>query len=490
MSKTLAIYWSRRDFRLTDNQALSRAASFAKESKGQVLPLFVLEDYMKKDDFPAPARHVLSHALPLFFEQYVHSLVLEGKGARTINLVVKKFEQEGYDVHVFVNEDVYPDFYIQIEKIKKNNISIEVCTDRISVSKETKTGAGNIYSIFTPFKNAVWGEFVSREPLPRVDPKKIPYFEKPEKLFLHAIPCNGAELEKLFSKKRNFTAGGAQHDIDSQIDEAQDLSAWYMSEDEALKGFKAFLEKNVDEYKNKRDFLATEGTSKMSLALAWGFVSAGTLCSCIKTHYNASFDNPHSLRHEGATHYISELIWREFYGYLLYHYPHLMHTEFQEKFRGKIRWQENKEGHRRFALWMRGETGYVIVDAAMKQLAKCGWMHNRARMIVSSVLTKNLGVDWRWGQEYFRAMLIDLDEASNNGGWQWGASVGADPKPIRIFNPYLQAKNYDADSAYQKKWLPSERLVLQLPPLVEHKDAREDALTRYGLSEKGGVRYF
>jgi deoxyribodipyrimidine photo-lyase len=226
----------------------------------------------------------------------------------------------------------------------------------------------------------------------------------------------------------------------------------------------------------------------MSLALAWGFVSARTLCLLIKEYYNTSFENPHSLRHGGATHYISELIWREFYGYLLHHYPQLMHTEFQEKFRGRIRWQENKEAHKRFVAWMRGETGYAIVDAAMKQLATLGWMHNRARMIVSSVLTKNLGVDWRWGQEYFRAMLIDLDEASNNGGWQWGASVGADPKPIRIFNPYLQAKNYDADGGYQKKWLPPERLVLELPLLVEHKRAREDALARYGLSKKGGVR--
>jgi deoxyribodipyrimidine photo-lyase len=261
-----------------------------------------------------------------------------------------------------------------------------------------------------------------------------------------------------------------------------------MSEGEALKAYKAFLKNSIDEYKNKRDFLSEQGTSKMSLALAWGFVSARTLCLLIKEYYNTSFENPHSLRHGGATHYISELIWREFYGYLLHHYPQLMHTEFQEKFRGRIRWQENKEAHKRFVAWMRGETGYAIVDAAMKQLATLGWMHNRARMIVSSVLTKNLGVDWRWGQEYFRAMLIDLDEASNNGGWQWGASVGADPKPIRIFNPYLQAKNYDADGGYQKKWLPPERLVLELPLLVEHKRAREDALARYGLSKKGGVR--
>jgi deoxyribodipyrimidine photo-lyase len=130
---------------------------------------------------------------------------------------------------------------------------------------------------------------------------------------------------------------------------------------------------------------------------------------------------------------------------------------------------------------VQGKTGYPLVDAAMMQLAKTGWMHNRTRMVVASVLTKNLGVDWRWGQEYFRAMLLDLDEASNNGGWQWGASVGADPKPIRIFNPYLQAENYDPQNIYQDKWLGAENID-STPPLVPHKQAREEALIRYGLS--------
>jgi deoxyribodipyrimidine photolyase len=110
-------------------------------------------------------------------------------------------------------------------------------------------------------------------------------------------------------------------------------------------------------------------------------------------------------------------------------------------------------------------------------------MHNRARMIVASVLTKNLGVDWRFGQEYFRAMLIDLDEASNNGGWQWSASVGADPKPIRIFNPYLQAETYDAKEIYQRKYLPASYFEHPPKPIIEHKTARVEALKRYGLSE-------
>jgi deoxyribodipyrimidine photo-lyase len=240
----------------------------------------------------------------------------------------------------------------------------------------------------------------------------------------------------------------------------------------------------MSEYKDNRDGLSTKGTSKMSLALAWGLISARTLVARIQEHYGESFDNPFSARvDQGAIHFISELIWREFYKYLFFHTPSLMHTEFQARFRGTIAWIGDSEARSRFTAWITGKTGYKVVDAAMMELAHTGWMHNRARMIVASVLTKNLGVDWRWGQEYFRAMLIDLDEASNNGGWQWGASVGADPKPIRIFNPYLQAENYDSDGTYQKKWLGEERYLEVEEPIVAHKDARAQALQRYGLSE-------
>lgn len=488
MKEHMVIYWSRRDFRMIDNQALSRAVAFAKENKGHVLPLFVLEDYMREASFPTPQRYVIAHALPHFFDKFEHSLCVKGKGAASVERVVKIFEKQGYTVKVFVNEDVYPDFYKQIKKLTTKGVDIQVCADRIRINKDVRTGAGNIYSIFTPFKNVVWADMVMREPYPTVDPKKIPYAKVSADQFTHTFECTTEALQKLFSKENTVTIADVVYNIPEITQEVQDLSGWYMNEEGALKNFKIFLKEKSHEYKKERDFLSLESTSKMSLALAWGFVSSGTLIALMKAHYGESFENPLSSRNESARHYISELIWREFYGYLLYHYPQLMHTEFQEKFRGKIRWASEKQSRARFLSWVKGETGYAIVDAAMKQVAKSGWMHNRARMIVASVLTKNLGVDWRWGQEYFCAVLIDLDEASNNGGWQWGASVGADPKPIRIFNPYLQAKNYDTDGAYQKKWLSPERLVLELPPLVEHKNAREDALARYGLDTKNGAR--
>jgi deoxyribodipyrimidine photo-lyase len=272
-----------------------------------------------------------------------------------------------------------------------------------------------------------------------------------------------------------------------------------VNEKEALARFEYFLESDeLDNYNNNRDSLELDAetddrdghaysgkTSKMSVALAWGLVSSRTLLSMMQKYFGESFDNPFSNRvSQGALTYISELIWREFYRYQMFHRPELFNTEYQKRFLGTIVWEKDKIALERFIAWIKGETGYGVVDAAMKQIAETGWMHNRSRMIVASILTKNLGVNWRWGQEYFRAVLIDLDEASNNGGWQWGASVGTDPKPIRIFNPELQAKNYDESRAYQTKWLGGESF-LHAPriPIVEHKVAREEALRRYSLDK-------
>jgi deoxyribodipyrimidine photo-lyase len=291
------------------------------------------------------------------------------------------------------------------------------------------------------------------------------------------------------SKHRHFSAGGVVIDL-GELTPLPTFTNWYTCEAEALVHFKNYLEGgDLDSYKENRDSLEKDAdgigkTSKMSLALAWGLVSSRTLIKMIKNHFDEPFDNIFSNRvSAGALTYLSELVWREFYRYQLFHRPDLMQTEFQVKFQGTINWEQGVLAMERFIAWIKGETGYPVVDAAMKQIAATGWMHNRSRMVVASILAKNFGVDWRWGQEYFRAALIDLDEASNNGGWQWGASVGADPKPIRIFNPELQAKNYDASGAYQAKWLDVNVIQTPIVPLIEHKDAREEALQRYGLSK-------
>jgi deoxyribodipyrimidine photo-lyase len=485
MKTKLSVHWSRRDFRLNDNPALTEAIHYAASEGAELLPIFILEDYMTEASarfqFGWPSRKFLSRALPIFAEKFKQFTIVKGKAAESLINLSKDF-----DIKVFVNEDVYEDFYKQIAKLEKNNIAVEVLIDQLTVNRETVSGSGNYYSVFTPFKKNVWLDFTTKtKVLDKVNLKNVNFIsEENLKNVHHKIEINEENIWKQFSHKRLFAIDNANFDIDEMLEFTTDLSEIYTCEDSAVKHYKDYLEHKMDAYKDKRDSLSEDGTSKMSLALAWGLVSARSLTKMLQEHFDNDFSNPFSTStSDGAKHYISELIWREFYKYLLYHNPKLMHEEFQVKFRGTVKWASGAVAVSRFESWIKGETGYKIVDAAMMQLAKSGWMHNRARMIVASVLTKNLGVDWRWGQEYFRAMLIDLDEASNCGGWQWGASVGADPKPIRIFNPYLQAENYDKQNIYQKKWLSDADFYFGPEPIVPHKDARQDALRRYGLSE-------
>ncbi len=493
MKSPLVIYWSRRDFRLADNPALLAALLHSKKENIPFLPIFILEDYMTEGNpihqFGLPSRWFLSRALPDFASQFKDFVIYKGKAVVTLKAIA-----EHVDVTVYVNDDVYVDFYTQVEKLQAAGITVHVSEDALSVPKDTRSQEGKLYSVFTPFKKNVWVKFVSTKVQKKAEVTDVLTLTRAERQLLpKEVVATTEALEVEFRKSRLLQAGKHIIDLDT-LTAAPEFQDWYISEAEALERFKGYLQSgDLDGYRKNRDSLELDAvgagkTSKMSLALAWGLVSSRTLVSLIQRHFEESFDNPFSSRvSEGALTYISELIWREFYRYQLFHHPELMDTEFQERFRGTIAWVEDKTAEARFIAWIKGETGYPVVDAAMKQIAETGWMHNRSRMVVASILTKNLGVDWRWGQEYFRAALIDLDEASNNGGWQWGASVGADPKPIRIFNPELQAKNYDASGAYQKRWLESDKnfsLLAPSVPIVEHKTAREEALKRYGLSKE------
>lgn len=501
MKSPLVIYWARRDLRVHDNPALLAAVQKSTEAKIPFLPLFVLEEYMTKGDpahqFGYPSRWFLAQALPVFAQQFKNFTLVHAKAAAYFSKLSKN-----YELTIHVNDDVYIDFYTQVKKLEASGITVVVHEDALSVPKDTASKEGNLYSVFTPFKKNVWAHFIKQKPLSEPKLDEVMYLEDSKlAAFENQLPLSSQSILEVTSKKRLITVAGEMIDLD-EYTKLPKLEGWYVSEAEALEHFKQYLKSGaLDAYRANRDSLeldvasekeeklAARGkTSRMSLALAWGLVSSRTLLHLAQKHFDDVFDNPFSTgSSEGTLTYISELIWREFYRYQLYHHPELMDTEFQKRFRGTIAWIDEAHARTRFIAWIKGETGYPVVDAAMKQLAETGWMHNRSRMIVASILSKNLGVDWRWGQEYFRAVLIDLDEASNNGGWQWGASVGADPKPIRIFNPELQAKNYDASGAYQKRWLQSDEnfsLLAPSVPIVEHKVAREEALQRYGLSKE------
>lgn len=490
---TLLIYWSRRDLRTLDNPALTAAVQHSVKDKIPMLPLFVLEDFMLDGapdfQFGYPSRYFLSQALPEFAKEFHNFTILKGKGANSLIDLAKD-----YTLTVYVNEDVHPFFYKQLHKLKEKNIDVHLYRDQLTIRKDIRTSTDKIYSVFTPYKKASWTEFMNVETVAKIDPKQAhPTTE--------SIPnsVDIQNLEKLFSPDRTMMFDGKILDLEPLVD-LPTLDMWYWSEQEAQERFDAYLESGMmSEYGDNRNSLELdveesmfqgtkfEGkTSRMSLALTWGLISARTLRDSIKQHYKQHFADPFGGGNKGALMYLSELVWREFYKYVLFHRPDVLDTEYQEKFRN-LNWITGEEAKKRFLAWITGTTGYPAVDASMRQIASIGWMHNRSRMLVSSILTKNLGIDWRAGQEYFRAALIDWDEASNNGGWQWGASTGADPKPIRIFNPFLQAKNYDSSGSYQKRWLPKNYDYQQMP-LVDHKLAREDALKRYRLDHTTEAR--
>jgi deoxyribodipyrimidine photo-lyase len=220
-------------------------------------------------------------------------------------------------------------------------------------------------------------------------------------------------------------------------------------------------------YSLQRDFPAIAGTSKLGVHLRFGTISIRQLASKAK-ELNDTF--------------LNELIWRDFYHMILWQFPHVgLGKAFRPEY-DAINWRNNEK---EFAAWCNGKTGYPIVDAGMRELNETGFMHNRVRMIVASFLTKHLLVDWRWGEGYFAAKLLDYDFAANNGGWQWASGSGCDAAPyFRIYNPYLQTKRFDADGKYIKKWVPELDSFDYPGPIVDHEMARKRCLAIYGAALK------
>ena len=217
----------------------------------------------------------------------------------------------------------------------------------------------------------------------------------------------------------------------------------------------------IRQYHLQRDIPSIEGTSRLSVHLRFGTISVRQLAAKA-LQLNEKF--------------LNELIWREFYQSIIWHFPYVVNGSFKPAY-DSIQWSHNNDT---FNAWCEGNTGYPIVDAGMRQLNQTGWMHNRVRMIVASFLTKHLLIDWRWGEAYFAKKLIDFDLASNNGGWQWAAGCGVDAAPyFRIFNPYLQTLKFDPTFAYIKKWVPEFESFSYPKPIVDHKEAREKCLKTY-----------
>jgi deoxyribodipyrimidine photo-lyase len=286
-----------------------------------------------------------------------------------------------------------------------------------------KTKTGKYFSVFTPFKRA-W----------------ITAFKQQD---IKALPAPKAQA-KLHLKIKSLPIPTSLPGFKSAVD----AKLWPAGETAAKKRLQTFLTKYLLNYKKERDYPAKDSTSKLSAYLAAGMISPRQCFLAAMAHNHNEIDSG-SL---GATTWLSELIWREFYRHVMVAVPRVsMHKAYQTATE-KIHWDFNEK---QFQAWQQGKTGYPLIDAAMRQLNTIGWMHNRLRMVVAMFLTKNLFFDWRHGEKYFIENLIDGDLASNNGGWQWSASTGSDAAPyFRIFNPITQSKNYDPDGQFILKYCP------------------------------------
>ncbi|MBE2896015.1 deoxyribodipyrimidine photo-lyase [Pasteurellaceae bacterium HPA106] len=457
------IVWLRRDLRLFDNRTLQTALLHNKP----VVAVFVFDTTilatLKRDDRRLTFIHqslvalreaLAAHHIPLWV---VHD---DPKSA------VPSLAKAAGATRVVCAEDYEPAAIARDSAVRAalacDNVAFEQVCDQVIFPKGAiLTQQGKPYSVFTPYKKAWLAKLLSVfEQLALVDDwgscvNDAAFFNAHKNRF--PLP----ELRDLgFERQDNVLQGG---------------------EEAARERLQDFLPR-LARYHQLRDFPAKKGVSYLSTYLRFGLLS-------IRHLVRLCLERPS----EGADTWLSELIWREFYQQLLYHYPNVVHESFKEHYRA-IKWGNNPDW---FAAWKCGQTGFPIVDAAMRQLNQTGFMHNRLRMIVASFLTKDLLIDWRWGEAYFAEKLLDFDLAANNGGWQWAASTGCDAQPyFRIFNPVTQSQKFDPDGEFIRRyvpelsalnnkdihapWVAKTPVLVDYPaPMVDHTEQRKLALAMF-----------
>jgi deoxyribodipyrimidine photo-lyase len=461
------IHWFRRDFRITDNTALLAAVTAA-GSDGEVIPVYIASDWKGSHEWTGPARQEFLcgclASLAKNLEAIGGRLIIR-KGDAVVEL--EKLTAETGATAIFANRD--PDPFgraveAQLEKMAsdkgiKLSLHKDVC---IHERDEVRTGQDTIYRVFTPYSK-VWFGLPKPTPLPA--PKKI------------STPPGFASLPLPKLSDWGLTPG-------ARIPEPGERAA--------RERLKAFVAGPMATYGEQRDIPSLAGTSHLSQDLRFGLISPRQI-------YAAAKRVEEGLPPEGrksTMKFLAEIVWREFYMQLLWHYPELLEQEFNPTWRG-MEWPGlpgYPDAAEPFQHWCEGRTGFPIIDAAMRQLAATGWMHNRARMITAMFLTKDLHLDWRLGEAFFMRSLVDGEIASNNGGWQWSAGTGADAAPyFRIQNPWSQTKRYDPEGIYIRKWVPELRNVsnaslLEAPadghpiapgypaPMLDHSTERDRTL--------------
>jgi deoxyribodipyrimidine photo-lyase len=443
------IHWFRRDFRITDNTALTAAvaAVAAAGPDGEVIPVYIASEWEGSHEWTGSARQE-------FLCGCLASLAknLEAIGGRLIirrGDAVEELEKlvaETGATEIFANRDPDP-FGRAVEArleimAKARGLELFLPKDAcIHEQHEVLTGQGTIFRVFTPYSK-VWFGLPKRTPGPAI--KKL------------TTPTDISSLP------------------------LPQLSDWGLSsstilpepgERAARERLKVFIAGPIAFYGERRDLMGVNGTSHLSQDLRFGLISPRQIYAAAK---NVEESLPPEER-RSAMKFLAEIVWREFYMQLLWHYPELLKQEFNTTWRG-MEWPGLKGCPEAFERWCTGRTGFPIVDAAMRQLAATGWMHNRARMITAMFLTKDLHLDWRLGEAFFMRSLVDGEIASNNGGWQWSAGTGADAAPyFRIQNPWSQTKRYDPEGTYIRTWIPELRNVSNASLLEPSADGRSIA---------------
>ena len=422
------LHWFRRDLRLTDNTALSRALA---EQPGHVIPVFVLDDALlrRRDVAPARVKFLLQSLADLDERlRQRHSRLIVRRGDSQDQLLALVRETGAHAL--YFNRDSTPFARARDAAVTTamHGAGVRVESHRdltVFEGSDVLTQAGQPYTVFTPYKKA-W--LTRPRPLPADLDEAALRFDGP----LPATIDLPDEDALGFACTQRVQHGG---------------------ETVALALLREFIKsRRLENYAAQRDMLSEPGTSTLSPHLRFGTLSPRI---CVRAAEDGALTVDKAQR-AGFDTWLSELIWREFYYQVLFHFPHADKGNFKRN-TDALRWGNgNAETDQRyFEAWCAGRTGYPVVDAAMRQLNAIGWMHNRARMIVASFLTKDLLLDWRLGESYFMRQLVDGDPASNNGGWHWAASTGTDAQPyFRIFNPRLQSERFDRDGVYIRRWVP------------------------------------
>lgn len=424
VDSSTTFFWFRRDLRLEDNAGFFHAL----KEQENVLPLFIFDrDILDRLDDPSDARVTFIYDCLVKLQAELQALgstllVFYGRPVEIFNELQPRA--------VYTNHDYEPYGKSRDENVRKllgaKGVHFHSFKDIVIFEKdEVLKPDGTPYTIFTPYSRK-WKETFTASSV-QCFPTKT--------LFNRLKRCSPAPLPTL--EGIGF-----------------------------IRSHVAFPERKVPvsiiaQYAEQRDLPAIPSTTRLGIHLRFGTVSIRKLVS---------------LAYEKSEIWLNELIWREFYHMILWHFPHAVTGAFKPAY-DRIAWKNDPEEFRR---WCEGNTGYPIVDAGMRELNTTGFMHNRVRMIVASFLTKHLLIDWRWGEAYFAKKLLDFDLAANNGGWQWAAGSGCDAAPyFRVFNPYLQAAKFDPDGAYVRRWVPELGTPAYPPPIVDHAFARERVMKYY-----------